>query len=68
MICIVKFPRGPLVFEVGYHHRKKKLSQLESFFRPRQCMSVHRIGGLKHSKLEKKIFLFMLTNFGKDIT
>ena len=48
---------GPLVFEVGYHPREKKKKNthviIGSFFRPRLCMRVHRLGVQKCAKLGK---------------
>ena len=48
-------PGGPLVFEVGYHPRKKKITSLGLIFRTRQCTHVHRLGVQKRAKLEKRV-------------
>ena len=44
---------GALVFELGYHPRKK--ITLGLFFRTRQCTRVHRLGVQNHAKLEKRV-------------
>ena len=64
------YPWGALVFEVGYHPRKKKkIMYLGLFFRTIQCTCVHRLGVQKRPKLEKKgVFLAILTSLGKEMT
>ena len=59
---------GALVFEVGYHPRKKIHVKLGLFFRTRQFTRAHRLGVQKRAKLEKKgVFLAIMTSFGKDL-
>ena len=46
-------PGGPLVFQGGYHPRKK-IHVIGSFFRTKRCTRVHRLGYQKHAKLKKR--------------
>ena len=48
-------PGGALVFQGGYHPRKK-LTKLGSFFRTKLCTRVHRLGYQKHAKLQKRVW------------
>ena len=50
-------PGGPLVFEVGYHPRKKN-HILGLFFGTRQCTHVHHLGVQKRAKLGGKKVCF----------
>ena len=49
-----KSPGGALVFEVGYHPRKK-IHVIKLIFRTGQCTRVHRLGVQKRAKLEKRL-------------
>ena len=49
---------GTLVYEVGYHPRKKIHVIRVFFFRTRQCTCIHRLGVQKRAKFGKKRHVF----------
>ena len=55
---------GALVFEVGYHPRKKSRN-LGLFFRTRQCTRVHRLGVQNRAKLGKNGVFLVIDKFWK---
>ena len=57
--------RGPLVFEVGYHPRKK-IHAIRVVFQDQAMYARTLFRGAKRAKLGKKgEFLVIVTNFGK---
>ena len=45
---------GPLVFQGGYHPRKK-IHVIRVVFQDQRCTRVHRLGYQKHAKLKKRV-------------
>ena len=65
-VQVSQYPRGPPLFENGYHPQKRK-KQNHIVWVDIQDQAVNVCA--KHSKLEKNgVFLVMFTNFGKDMT
>ena len=61
-------PRGPLVFEVGYHPRQK-IHVIRVVFQDPAMYARISFRGAKTCKIGKKgMFLVILTNFEKDMT
>ena len=61
-------PGGPVVFEVGYHPRKK-IHVIRVVFQDQAMYARTLFRGAKTCKIGKKgAFLVTLTNFGKDRT
>ena len=59
---------GALVFEVGYHPRKK-IPVIRVVFQDQAMNARTSFRGAKMCKIGKKgMFLVILTNFGKDMT
>ena len=59
---------GPLVFEVGYHPRKKN-HVIRVVFQDKAMYARTSFRGAKTCKIGKKgVFLAILTSFGKDMT
>ena len=65
------WPGGPLVFEVGYHPRKK-IHVIRVVFQDQAMYACTLFRGAKTCKIGggggKSIFLVIFTNFGKDMT
>ena len=58
---------GALVFEVGYHPRKK-IHVIRVVFQDQAMYARTSFRGAKTCKIgKKKVFLVILTNFGKDM-
>ena len=61
-------PGGPLVFEVGYHPRKK-IHVIRVVFQDQAMYARTSFRGAKTCKIGKKGYVFgHMTNFGKDMT
>ena len=61
-------PGGPLVFEVGYHPRKKN-HVIRVVFQDQAMYARTSFRGAKTCKIGKKGYVFgHMTNFGKDMT
>ena len=58
---------GPLVFEIGYHPRKK-IHVIRVVFQDQAMHARTLLRGAKTCKIGKKgMFLVIMTNFGKDM-
>ena len=67
LVCS-KYLRGPLVYEVGYHPRKKN-HVIKVVFQDQTMYARTSFRGAKTCKIGKKgVFLVILTNFEKDMT
>ena len=65
----IRHPGGPLVSEVGYHPRKKKIHVIRVVFQDQAMYARISFRGAKTCKIRKKgMFLVILTNFGMDMT
>ena len=63
----LNIPGGPLVFEVGYHPRKK-IHVIRVVFQDKAMYARTSFRGAKTCKIGKKgVFLAILTSFGKDM-
>ena len=58
---------GALVFEVGYHSRKKN-HVIRVVFQAQAVYVRTSFRGAKTCKIGKGVFLVIVTNFGNDIT
>ena len=66
--CYPWNPGRPLVFEVGYHPRKK-IHVIRVVFQDQAMYSGSSFRGAKTCRIGKKgMFLVILTNFGKNMT
>ena len=65
---MLHIPRGPLVFEVGYHPRKK-IHVIRVVFQDQAMYAHTSFRGAKMCEIGKKgMFLVILTNFELDMT
>ena len=59
---------GALVFEVGYHPRKKKNHVIRLVFQDQAMYVRTSFRGVKTGKMGGGVFLAMVSNFGEDVT